>query len=585
MIVEVIRSLDSAKKRGYQNKEVFHLCRYWLPIWTGLADAYTTPGNLDMNQELRSGQISDESGGLRADLGLVLDFGEQEKSVFPLLLGELGRQPMRNDPLVVHKDKSKLTVMMGMAMLKMMQLLQNEPLEELNKLRMFGELIGAFESEFLVMQPVITSKNGPSWEFVFILHSSPDWRLSLLLEAGADEPRSPEVGDSVCDLHNAVLEDNFVGVAPPANTALIDITRSEEQLCKRLHDLGRVNFVNLKCHAQFFRLVDDMASFIKRKIGSAIPANPQLRNFRYSPDLQPIKGLSCHLFPNRSRSPSRSSSGSPIQASPLRQFHEANLNLKLIIDPSYDTINIRKCESYEVAVYTLPDVQQSLFFPKFVSCARVDGKNIVEMTLERILPIDEYLRDIPFEVENQDCLYNMQILMARCFLNGICALRELHQAGFVHGDVSPRNIGFNKRLQLFQLFDFNQSRPLEQARNEKFFGGTHPFISPSYEDYGYFYPADDYYALNLSIQECFFDKIEFETFRTMTRPFIHLDWLIKSRVNREDTDTKHEPIFKEAVDLYTKIFLQKHSQVELDADPSYLAIQAEELPLTPMDSQ
>jgi hypothetical protein len=46
-------------------------------------------------------------------------------------------------------------------------------------------------------------------------------------------------------------------------------------------------------------------------------------------------------------------------------------------------------------------------------------------------------------------------------------LITLYSIGYIHGDVAPGNVGFNEELRIWQLFDFDNARPIEEAARGK----------------------------------------------------------------------------------------------------------------------
>jgi hypothetical protein len=107
-------------------------------------------------------------------------------------------------------------------------------------------------------------------------------------------------------------------------------------------------------------------------------------------------------------------------------------------------------------------------------------------------------------------------------------------------NVSINNAGFNRRLNRWQLFDFNQSRPIEVAAIYCYPGGTRGFRSANYEDTGLFTPKDDFISLLLTAKHAFYKLTAVqEAYDAFFQPFSALF----------SRDTKSIDLFKQEIEF------------------------------------
>lgn len=159
-------------------------------------------------------------------------------------------------------------------------------------------------------------------------------------------------------------------------------------------------------------------------------------------------------------------------------------------DPAATWITVTKQDSpFELAVYLHPLIRTSLFVPRLhptiVPERFVDHS--LTLTIEKIYPLRR------FGINRSDS--HIVQGYARLLKDGLDALTLLHRAGFVHSDISPNNIGYNERLGNWQIFDFDQARPIADSLQSSRKGGTEHFISHQARETGIFRPIDDFIAL------------------------------------------------------------------------------------------
>ena len=152
-----------------------------------------------------------------------------------------------------------------------------------------------------------------------------------------------------------------------------------------------------------------------------------------------------------------------------------------------DQIKVKKKVGvHELEIYSLASIISSNYFPKLSSAQLLeDDSGLTLLVLERIFPL------ISFEGSVHSVLC--------AFPHLIEALSVLHSSGFVHGDISPGNVGFNAVVGKWQLFDFDQSRPIADAAVNPKGGGTRGFCSRQYEETGLYAPSDDFISMKLAL--------------------------------------------------------------------------------------
>jgi hypothetical protein len=223
----------------------------------------------------------------------------------------------------------------------------------------------------------------------------------------------------------------------------------------------------------------------------------------------------------------------------------------------------KKNSKYELAVYAHPLIQSSPFFPRLRE-SNVDANGTLHMTLQAVLSQRKYAEWYPkrWGTEKQQ-----RLTLARITLDLMGALRTLHAAGFVHSDVSPNNVGFNVRLGVWQLYDFNQTLRIEESLAAHRFGGTKGFRSTQASTTRIFTPFDDYIALFntciLGFPSCLLRYVRMvsDAFRALQDAFS--DSSVPENVNVDECYLK-------AFQVFCEEFTCTDGGV-LASDPSYVA--------------
>ncbi len=136
-------------------------------------------------------------------------------------------------------------------------------------------------------------------------------------------------------------------------------------------------------------------------------------------------------------------------------------------------------------IYQLPAIVQSQFFPKLIGFEPSLKGQAGQFFIERLVPLDKFDEAKGVVEKGVEQLVE--------------AVKVLHLTGFVHGHISPGNVGFNPKVGASQLFDFDQSRPIAEASTKSRRGGTADYRSESYETTGIFKPSDDFISLKLTL--------------------------------------------------------------------------------------
>lgn len=150
---------------------------------------------------------------------------------------------------------------------------------------------------------------------------------------------------------------------------------------------------------------------------------------------------------------------------------------------------------YEYEVFAKPSIYSTPLFPLLFDYQH-DGNTAI-LTIEEIVPMRRFVKTV---LREWDLYRYTHMIVAQFLLDMMGALRTLHSAGFVHADVSPNNIGYNRRTKTWQLYDFDRALPIDVAATVPRGGGTRGFCSLRFEGTGLLEPLDDYISLMLTCQ-------------------------------------------------------------------------------------
>mgnify|MGYP002142037428 CR=1 FL=1 len=538
----------------------------------------------------------------------------------PILLTELSRLPLYNAELA-HKDENKLAVCMGASLLNLVGAFRHLGEGFVSTLKTFGLLLGATDFQVCILYldfgaGNLRGRDQDLRDFTTIFRTSRrSWRFRLV---GQSYPYMSHEADDYSCLETSTqtsgpaitvnFGENPASAADPITGGLFTFLRNhfaENNVRPKRADIPGLRTVsqlasefsanfpgeNINYHGvcvlhRLLELVEAEAIRISNEL-TANPPPSKDDSYHYPKnliDLMP-KGRTTLPAGNTMDSPTRgpmariansetlSSIRQPVftepttPPNPRQGVNIATPKMQPIaindIDPipaklaDIKCILIEKpCRAIEIEIYSRPEIQASRLFPKLIYYETVPGSEMATFNIEQVVPMWEMHLNRPDMHEN---IQTAQLLMARLMLDMMGAIRILHSLGIVHCDVSPNNIGFNKQVGTWQLFDFDRSLPVDVASKEPHFGGTDGFRSDDYEEYGLFLPIDDFISLALTIAH---DE-DNPFYGEALEPLIDL------------LDTMHTTSYKDIQDLYTKVFDAFCSQyttngcLNIESDPSY----------------
>ena len=485
---------------------------------------------------------------LRADyVVLVKDFAP------PTVFVELARDHLINVSLN-HKDEGKIAYMMGSSLSKLLWLNRSKGQEFLKKLRVFGILGGATDFDLCQMYAVFPSVANDR-DFYFVFDSSKTRLRFKMLEFNdfsAGQAFTTEDDFVPCDM----IEYNYPPLESPAvrisavdennldeiiNTEIFnefeqdeEIEQDEEQsqqpspninkrYCERILKEGHVNDHALKVLEKLSDLVQKQALLLEDMEDDTDPSFPpykydqsrvnlmvQSRQSSSGPSPNAKKTRQADATNNVDNSPTKPRRTSPRVLKSLldlitelkdkenrkSDFDDGNIEFrgKDSVLSDLKTICVTKDASkYEIDIYKT--IKESPCFPQYFGHIELP-ENKIELKLEQVIP--GYHPEKYYKQTRSD-LFGAKILV-----DLLGALITLHSAGFVHGDISPANIGYNNSRGIWQLFDFDNSRPIkEAAEGIGKFHVTEKFVSKKYMESGIYYPFDDFVGLMKSLHEIF----------------------------------------------------------------------------------
>jgi hypothetical protein len=471
-----------AKNSNVLMNESFFGRKYWNPILNVL---FPPSGDFELVLEARLKSIDKGYPDLKADYAVQLLVDRYDDS-FPVLIAEFSKEPL-DDLTSIHKDEEKLACMMACSLFKIIGALNSASRDEIRSLACYGLLLGAFDFEIFTISSDFDT-NG-SMFFVFTT-SRQQWRFSILKDAG--RPNSaPEEGFLVCKGIKKQMAN-----LKPSQLATKDSSSSSDPLMS----IDDVEFVEVDWYDYIADHVDQSQkskiaerlfylhrSGVTDNVGLGVLIRLRDLILAQMAQIRRIAGIG--PFP-----PS-----DPAFVFPKFKVRQIDAGRKakdsmapLLTSSKYqsfsheDSFTIEKhLNTYELCIYRLPEVSQSHCFPKLIDFMELPKGFTALFCIESVIPLNKF--EGPLE-----CVIT-------AFSELLEAVKVLHSAGFVHGDISPGNIGYNLKAQRWQLFDFDQARPIEEAAVKLKWGGTELFRSTHYELTGWFRPTDDFISLKLSV--------------------------------------------------------------------------------------
>lgn len=154
---------------------------------------------------------------------------------------------------------------------------------------------------------------------------------------------------------------------------------------------------------------------------------------------------------------------------------------------------LKRFNEHEPQIYQLPVIRQSNFFARFVkyeslSTSPEDGA-IITLRAETCT-----LSELTAEIMSQ-LRVHPQWFASSLLVHITTALKELHDAGYVHSNVGPENICFNVHERCWKLIDFGNAYPLKQSIETRRTLDNSQYLSWDARKTGILKPIDDFKAL------------------------------------------------------------------------------------------
>lgn len=145
----------------------------------------------------------------------------------------------------------------------------------------------------------------------------------------------------------------------------------------------------------------------------------------------------------------------------------------------------------KLTIHELDVVKSSPFFCHLFPYWKV-GKTHITLVTEAL---DCSLREIESSCCDDVTVEEVSFLGTSLLLDRIFALETLHSDGFVHSDLSPGNVCFSIKVQIWKLIDFDHSMPIKESLET-----GRPFVTCGYRnpqayETGIVTPVNDYIAL------------------------------------------------------------------------------------------
>lgn len=458
----------------------------------------------------------------------------------------------------VHKDETKIAEAMGAGLLKNISLLKYKGYEIIKKLRVYGILAGATDFDLCKIYPVWPNPEDLNDFYMVFDSSTTDLRFRIfesnkfgqVMCEGADD--AVQVGgEPICGFESSGAPQNFVSSAWYGR--IPNGIKAEEIECRRVLSHGFINERSLQVLEKLGQLVE-----IQRQLLSDVDMNQADPNIKFSRDQigSMTQGRSKHSYAS-DKEGKRAKIGTVLydqidvviseeessddvleeafenightEEKENESWNENKLTgekvLKLfpVDEKSKYTATIEKRVSkYEIVVYE--KVKEFPFYPKLYASKVVengDGSRRMLLKLDCLVPLVDKLEYSTFEADSA------VLFCSKLLVDLIGALWTLHQLGFVHGDLTPGNIGYSPKSGTFQLFDFDQSRTISDAKaGIGHYRGTEDFRSDRFRDTGLYSELDDYVGLMKTCDHAYsrisgqYDFTEEKEFRPWAKPFI-----------------------------------------------------------------
>lgn len=479
---------------------------------------------------------------LKVDFCVLARSGtSRQLSRCPLLFVELSKEPL-TDPYFTHKDDVKIGFSMGSALLKIMSFTWGRGVGFLRDLRIYGILGGATDFEICCLFPVFPNDDSLE-DFYFVLSCSKNHLRFHVLENNLEKSLF------CAGTEEGLVRSELIHSSDPRNAVQIAMssTKRSEFGCMEsqyMFQYGKINSNSLKVLEKLGSLVERQAELI----GEFNPDEFHYPEFKYDSSrialMEPGRSArtATKKLLKRYRSatyegysPSRSpSTRSLAQARNLLidigTFDKENIedNLvgdenisqtpgeKVVIPNPVEYFFIEKgLGDYEIEIYRNPIIKDSPLFPDLIDWRLILENGTIEFKIEKL---ESNIMNV-FEV-------NYDYGLCQMIVDILGAIRTLHKAGYVHGDITPWNLGYSYLKKLFNLFDFDSSRTIADGLRGKCgfrgsYKGTDGFISDFNGDTNIYAEIDDYVGFAKSVQ-FLLDDDEFEFSNNISKKVLSL---------------------------------------------------------------
>lgn len=545
-LAEIVRKF---RRRPFIYTEAMYSNFCWLPILNSLFSDEA----VYIQAEQLLNVIELEYPELRTDYTINLNCD----LTISLLFCELSRDYIQSE-FLSHKDEDKIANSMGTSLLKLFGLFWSQGRQFLERLAIYGILGAGTDFDVAVLYPVFPNPENDE-EFYFAFQASKKYLRYKILEKDLRPRNLYLCSGSEKTIHH---HSNATPTTTPEAVFLGPNSSNKNDInsgfCEFLFKEGVLNQNSLQVLERVAELVYAQAELINGVLGNQnIPSQPDPR-FKY--DSEQVK-LMIEGRPSHAHSSPKKAKRVKVDAgrgvnrftvfqlmSILTAYIDEKENENEALKQNLNNgsykekqdfipvMNVIKLMSkYEVLVYKA--MEGSVHVPRMFSHEfqiDEDGDHVVKLELERLLPLSKFYCE--FHDKGPD-------FMTRILFDVIGGLRTLHSKGYVHGDVTPGNIGFNPIRNIWNLFDFDSSRPIENAAagDEYEYKCTDGFTSKNYETSGFtkYYVFDDYVGLALTCESVM------EKMSNLSRDLdfmVKLDEFLHLIIDCEDSKVKSEQI-------------------------------------------
>lgn len=375
---------------------------------------------------------------------------------------------------ISHKDEDKLSHIMGSSLMKLFNNYHNEGKEFLSRLEINGILAAATDFDACKLYPVFTSDDPENIDDFYFLFETR--RFHILQPTECEE------------MNESIM----------AQSKIMDDNERENYIVFMNHE---INAESLQVIQNIGDRVVNQVLMLNRK-----EANPN-SNYRY--DDKDSKKMTSGRTSHTKRAKIGLSVSKKVLSEVAKKFDVEKLKAESTgIDSNIfevgekENLNVysvlKKLSRYELEIYNNDLISSSNYFPKLIhhKFLEKDGEKAINLHLEEIIPLSKF----KFREEKHFNEQEFSVFIAKLLVDLFGGAKT--SSGYVHGDITPKNVGYNQRLKLWQIFDFDNSRPLDEAKNQiGKYHGTRLYMSKSYLKTGKYHPFDDIIGIVLTCKD------------------------------------------------------------------------------------